>query len=114
MREILSRIREACRERGLDPPARATVYRLLDSLPGPSYRVGDLPAPVREALYNLVPDSVVPGRQVAFYCVNYGRLAAVCFAAGLPWLAIRQALRMRGHRRRSRGLLEAVARVRGI
>ena len=35
-------------------------------------------------------------------------------AAGLPWLAIYQALKMRGFRRKSRGLAEAVARVRRI
>jgi hypothetical protein len=76
--------------------------------------VSDLPEPVREALYNLDATSLVPGPQLAFYCFNYGDLAAVSFAAGLPWLDLYRALRMPGYRPKSRGLLEAVARVRGI
>jgi hypothetical protein len=86
----------------------------MTGLPVPTYRVGDLPAPVQDALYNLEPDSEVPAHQLAFYCVNYGDLEAVSFAAGLPWLAIYQALRMRGYRPKSRGLIEAVARARRI
>ncbi|MEN8149802.1 MAG: hypothetical protein ABFS86_08255 [Planctomycetota bacterium] len=114
MTEMLRAIAECCAAHDLRSPSRATVYKLLPGLPGESYRVADLPAAVRSALYNLAPDSEVPARQVAFYCVNYGDLAAASFAAGLPWLAIYQALRMPGHRPKSRGLLEAAARARGI
>jgi hypothetical protein len=76
--------------------------------------VRDLPPAVRSALYNFTPDCVVPGHQVAFYCANYGDLRALSFAAGLPWLAIHQALRLPGFRPKSRGPLEAIARARRI
>ena len=114
MRELLADLARRCGRKGLAPPSRATVYRLMDTLPGPRYRVRDLPAAVRAALYNFAPDSEVPGHQVAFYCANYGDLSALSFAAGLPWLAVHQALRLPGYRARSRGPLEAIARVRGI
>jgi hypothetical protein len=114
MAEVLNRIGERCRLEGLKPPSRATVYKLLDTLPAPTYRFSDLPPAAQDALYNLGPESDVPGHQVAFYCFNYGDLAAVSFAAGLPWLALHQALRLPGYRASSRGLIEAVARVRGI
>jgi hypothetical protein len=65
-------------------------------------------------LYNLGPTGTVPGHQLAFYCFNYGSLAAVSYAAGLPWLDLHQARRLQGWRPRSRGLLDAVMRVRGI
>lgn len=114
MAEILAQVGKRCRRRGVEPPSRATVYKLLKSLPTQTYRVSNLPPPVRRALYNLGSDSDVPAHQVAFYCFNYGDLAAVSFAAGLPWLAIHQALQAPGYRARSRGLVEAVARARGI
>ena len=81
---------------------------------GPSYALAELPAAVRSALYNMAGDAVVPGAQLAFYCFNYGELAAVHFAAGMPWLPLYQANRMRGWRGRSRGLLRAVLVVRRI
>lgn len=114
MEELRAEIARRCRARGLRPPARATVYHLIDRLAGETFRVADLPPAAQAALYNFTPESEVPARQVAFCCVNYGDLAALHFAAGLPWLAIHQALRMPGYRRKSRGLLEAVALVRGI
>ncbi|HYN43207.1 MAG TPA: hypothetical protein VE129_15630 [Thermoanaerobaculia bacterium] len=114
MAEILVQVGRRCRREGLEPPSRATVYKLLKSLPTPVYRVSHLPPQVRHALYNLESESDVPAHQVAFYCFNYGDLAAVSFAASLPWLAIHQALRMPGYRARSRGPVEAVARARGI
>ena len=73
-----------------------------------------LPTPVVEALYNIAPDWRVPGHQLAFYCFNYGSLGAISFAAGLPWLDLYQARRMRGWRPRSFGLLSAVMRRRGL
>lgn len=96
------------------PPSRATVYKLLATLPTPRFNVAGLPSPVRNALYNLTDDTAVPAHQLAFYCFNYGDLAATSFAAGLPWLALYQAARMPGYRSRSRGLIEAVMRSRGI
>ena len=114
MRDILSRIDAGCRRKGLATPSRATIYNLIDTMRSPALRCGDLPMPVQNALYNLEPASEVPPRQVAFYCFNYGDLAAVSFASGLPWLALHQARRLPGYRAKSRGLLEGVARARGI
>jgi hypothetical protein len=114
MREMLLAIEAGCRERGRVPPSRATVYKLMRTLPGPTFRKGDLPPSVQAALYNLAPESEVPAHQVGFACFNYGDLCALHFAAGLPWLVLYQALRTPGYRRKSRGLAEAVARVRGV
>ncbi|MCU0725785.1 MAG: hypothetical protein MUE73_08360 [Planctomycetes bacterium] len=114
VRALLDRIWRECRAAGLPPPSRATVYKLMDHLPTPSRRAGDLPAPVRAALYNLAPESLVPESRIVFYCLNHGDLRAASYAAGLPWLAIRQALRLPGWRERSRGLIEAIALVRRI
>jgi len=114
MTRLLERLARFSRRRGLRCPSRATVYKLLDTLDGPTYRMSDLPVAARLALYNLDADARVPSRQVAFYCFNYGDLPAVCFASGLPWLALYQAGRLRGWRPKSRGLLEAVCRARHI
>jgi hypothetical protein len=107
-------VTKRCRKRGLQAPSRATVYKLMSRLPARTYRVGDLPAVVQKSLYNLRPESEVPGHQLAFCCFNYGDLEAVSFAAGLPWLSLYLAARMRGYTTKSRGLLEAVLRARGI
>lgn len=112
--ELLSVVDRGCRRDGLKCPSRASIYKLLATLPTRTYRVAELPPAVRNALYNLTAESEVPGHQVAFYCFNYGDLAAVSFAAGLPWLALYQAGRLPGFRPRSRGLFEAVMRARGL
>jgi hypothetical protein len=114
MAEVLERVSEGCRRAGLRPPSRASLYKHLATLPTPTYRLAELPPAVRNALYNLGPDSSVSAHQVAFYCFNYGDLGAISFAAGLPWLALYQAQRLPGYRAKSRGLLDAVALVRGI
>lgn len=114
MSDLLASLGATCRDKGLTPPSRASVYKLLGTLPTPRHQVAGLPPPVRHALYNLTDDSVVPAHQVAFYCFNYGDLAAASFAAGLPWLALYQAARLPGYRSGSRGLVEAVVRARGI
>ena len=114
MAALLRRLRTSCDRAETRAPSRATVYGYLARARTPERRVSDLPAVVQRALYNLDPDSRVPEAQIAFYCFNYGQLGAVSFAAGLPWLALYQARRMRGWRKRSRGLIEAVARVRKI
>lgn len=114
MEETLRRLSRFCAAEQLKTPSRATVYNLLEILPVPTYRFEQLPGPVQEALYNMEPSGEIPGHQIAFYCFNYGTVPAMSFAAGLPWLALFQALRMRGYRAKSRGLIEAVAAVRGI
>ena len=103
-----------CAAEGVTPPVRASLYNALTRIEGHTYAVADLPAPVADALYNLAAADRVPGRQLAFYCFNYGSLPAVSFAAGLPWLDLYQARRLRGWRPRSAGLLDAVMRARGI
>lgn len=114
MRDILCDIRCFCEESGLKSPSRATVYAYLIQTRGNEYRLSDLPSEVRSCLYNLRDDATLPGRQLAFYCFNYGDSRAAAFAAGLPWLDLYQAARTQGWRRRSRGLLQAVLRVRNI
>jgi len=101
-------------EHRLRPPCRATLYGTLATMPGHFYRMASLPSHVRSALYNLGSDAEVPGHQLAFYCFNYGSPAAASYAAGLPWLDLYQARRMRGWRARSRGLLDAAMRFRGM
>lgn len=108
------RLAEVCARQGLRPPSRAGLYNALSRIPGHTYRVELLPPHVREALYNLAPGGEVPGSQLVFYCFNYGSLAAASYAAGLPWLDLYQAMRLRGWRPRSRGLLRAALRTRGI
>jgi hypothetical protein len=95
-------------------PTRATVYAFMARGPGHSYVVADLPEPVRSCLYNLEGTVEVPGHQLAFHAFQHGTSRALSFAAGLPWLDLYQAARMRGWRPRSRGLLEAVLRIRRI
>lgn len=112
--ELMKRLDAFARVRGLRPPSRATLYQLMSTLPSGSYAIADLPIGVRNTLYNLGETGQVPGHQLAFHCFNYGTLEALSFAAGLPWLALFQAARMRGWRARSRGLLTAVLAVRGI
>ena len=110
----MAELADHCAKTGLRAPARATVYEAMARTPARSYAIAELPAAAREALYNLSPTGRVPGHQLAFYCLNYGGLEAVSFAAGLPWLALYQAARLPGWRKRSRGLLDAIRRVRGI
>jgi len=114
MSAVGSEIASRAARLGMRAPSRASLYKALARIPGHAYRTPLLPAHVREALYNLPPDGEVPGHQLAFYCFNHGSLSAVSYAAGLPWLDLYQASTLRGWRPRSRGLLEAVMRVRGI
>jgi hypothetical protein len=112
MAEVRRDLGAWCARRQLRAASRATLYNVLPGIRGHAYRVSDLPAAARHALYNLGPDARVPGHQVVFYCLNYGSLAAVSYAAALPWLDLFQAARLRGWRPRSRGLLTAILRAR--
>jgi len=111
---IQRRIAGVCAERGLKTPSRASLYAALLRIPGKVYDVSSLPLHVREFLYNVGPTAALPGHQLAFYGFNYGSLAAASYAAGLPWLDLYQAARLRGWRPRSFGLLLAAMRARGI
>jgi hypothetical protein len=112
--ELLERLRRFAREHGIRPPARATLYELMDNLEVPDYAVAELPEAVRATLHNIDPEGRIPGPQLVFHCFSYGTLAAVSWAAALPWLTLRQASRRRGWRGPSRGLLESVLLARGI
>ena len=114
MSVLQRRLSERCAAEGIKPPVRASLYSALARIEGHSYAIADLPAPVASALYNLSPVDRVPGHQLAFYCFNYGSLPAISYAAGLPWLNLYQARRLRGWRPRSAGLLAAVMRARSI
>jgi hypothetical protein len=99
---------------GLRCPARATVYKFIDRCPGEEIEMAELPPEVQRVLYNIDSGARVPLRQLAFYCINYGDQRAMSFAAALPWLPLRQAYCMRGWRKRSKGVLEAILRARAI
>ena len=112
--QVQTAVAEFCARHQLAAPSRATIYNFIARCPPHDYAVGDLPRYVREALYNLDPTGRVPGHQLAFYAFQYGDVRAASFAAGLPWLDLYQADRMRGWRARSHGLLRAVLRRRAI
>jgi hypothetical protein len=114
MRDVQRQTASFCATAGYRAPSRATLYNVLHTLPTRLYLVADLPADVQAALYNFSPESQVPGHQLAFYCLNYGGLRALSFAAGLPWLALYQAARLRGWHAKSRGLLEAIMKAREL
>ncbi|MCC6811291.1 MAG: hypothetical protein IT381_27925 [Deltaproteobacteria bacterium] len=116
MKDVLAELSKRCRVLGVSAPSRASVYNFIHKAPGRSYAIGDLPPAVRDALYNLGTgaETEVPGRQIAFYCFNYGTLPAISFAAAMPWLCLFQAARMRGFRPKARGLLAATLRARGL
>lgn len=114
MKAIHAELHARCEEMGHVCPSRATLYKMIGAHEGASYRAADLPPAVQAALYNLDHEARVPARQVAFYAFNYGEIEAVQWAAGLPWLALYQAARMRGWRATCRGLLDAAMAVRKI
>lgn len=114
IKTVLSKLAEVCQQRALSCPSRATVYKFIQQDTGPRYSLTELPDPVSAALYNLGGTGDVPGAQLVFYCLNYGDLKAIQYTAGMPWWPLYQAARMRGWRPRSRGLLHAILRARGI
>ena len=114
MAAIQRHITNVCAECGLKTPSRASLYAALLRIPGNVYDVPGLPRHVRESLYNVASTATLPGHQLAFYGFNYGSLASASYAAGLPWLDLYQAARLRGWRPRSFGLLMAAMRARGI
>ena len=108
---------EQCERHGWPAPSRATLYNAVDVVPVPRLRWADLPDAVTRSLYNLAPGSeqeTIPGDVVVFYAFNYGEPRALSFASGLPWLCLIRAERRPGWRPKSRALLRAVMRYRGI
>ena len=103
-----------CQRHRLRTPSRATLYNAIPRMPPHTYSIAALPAAVRHALYNLGSRGTVPGHQLAFYAFQHGDTRAMSFAAGLPWLDLVQADKLRGWRPRSHGLLRAVLAARAI
>jgi len=114
MVKITAELERFCRQEGLRPPARATLYAVMEKIDGHRYAFETLPPQVRAALKNLDADSVVPGWQVVFSCFHDGALDAVTFASSLPWLDLYQASRRREWRPRSLSLLKSVMKARGL
>lgn len=112
--DVQAEVAEFCIRHCVGTPSRATIYNFIARCPPHEYAIGELPTYVREALYNLASTGKVPGHQLTFYAFQYGDLRAASFAAGLPWLDLYQADRMRGWRPHSHGLLRAVLRRRAI
>jgi hypothetical protein len=103
-----------CRRRRLSCPSRATLYNAIDRARPPAYDPTELPEAVRAALLNVALDQPVPGHQLVFHAFNYGEVAAISVASGMPWLCLHHAARLRGWRPKSRALLQAVMSCRGI
>jgi hypothetical protein len=114
MRELLAQIGALCRASGERCPSRAAVYKYLPNAAGPTYVVRELPTHVRASLYNIDDGAEVSGRQLAFYLFNHGDARSLSFAAGMPWLCLYQAERLRGFRPKSHALLRAIMRARGV
>lgn len=120
MRSVERKLGGFCQRRGLPTVARASLYNALERVPVPRLRWRSLPVAVQQALYNLNErgaasgDQEIPADQVVFYAFNYGPTPAISFAAGLPWLCLHRAERRPGWRPKSRALLAAVMKYRGI
>jgi hypothetical protein len=112
--DIEAAVARFSKDRGFPCPSKATLYHYLAIAPLPVFEFGVLPPAVRGSLYNLTEGAKVPAHQVVFAAFNYGDAAAISFAAGLPWLALYQANRVRGWRPKSHALLLAVMRGRGL
>ena len=88
----------------------------MDRVAVPEVRWDELPPEVRRCLFNLdrPASGTLPGDVVAFYAFNHGHGRALSYGAGLPWLCLVRAARRPGWRPKSRALLEAVMRLRGL
>ena len=114
MRDLVAEVAAYCARRQLPAPARATLYAALARVPVARFSMSELPASVSRTLHNLDREAVVPGDQVAFAAFSRGDTTALCWAAGLPWPCLRHAALLPGFRPKSRALLLAVMRYRGI
>jgi hypothetical protein len=106
-----------CEAEALPVPTRSSLYNAVSRVPVPDVSWGALPPAVRASLYNLEPsadDDRLPGDQVVFHAFNHGAPRALSYAAGMPWLCLWRAEKRRGWRPKSRALLRAVMRYRGI
>jgi hypothetical protein len=93
--DVRERLAALSRSLRVQPPSRATIHNFIPRCRPHRYAIATLPAEVRTALYNLEAAGTVPGPQLVFYAFQYGDLRATCFAAGLPWIDLHLADRMR-------------------
>jgi hypothetical protein len=120
MQAVERQLRAFCQRQGLPAIARASLYNALERVPVPRLVRRGLPVAVQQALYNLSEPSAgsgdpeIPADQIVFYAFNYGSTSAISFASGLPWLCLHRAARRPGWRPKSRSLLTAVMKYRGI
>jgi hypothetical protein len=103
-----------CRAIGVRPPARSSLYGIAERYHGHSYPIATLPSWVAELLHNVDPAHAIVGKHLVFACLNYGDTRAMSYAAGLPWLDLHQARKLRGYRLKSRGVLDAICQARDI
>lgn len=114
MRDVRAQLAATCARGGLQPPSRAAIYAWLPRAAVPSYRVGELPAHLRELIHNLDDAAEIPGPQLVCALMNHGDTRALSYAAGMPWLCLVRAERLRDFRPKSHALLRAVLRGRGL
>lgn len=117
MGDVERELRAYCVEHGVRPLARASLYNALDRVPLPVRAWSSLPRAVQQSLYNLGEQSDgadIPCDQIVFYAFNYGSTVAISFASGLSWLCLHRAARRPGWRPKSRALLAAIMKYRGI
>lgn len=118
MADVARQLENTCRRIGCRAPARASLYNAIDRAVVPRFALNELPSAVRQALYNIETrdgqEPLVPGDQLVFYAFNYGSPRAISFASSLPWLCLHHAFKRRGWRPKSRALLEAVMKYRGL
>ena len=112
--DLMRELKRYCIAHGERCPSRASLYNFAKNVQAHSYLPKDLQRELRDSLYNLAQDQPVPGHQLVFYALHNGNTAAICQAAALPWLDLYQASLLPGWRPRSRGLLRAIMRSRGI
>lgn len=103
-----------CRDRDLREPSRATLYNAIERVPSPAYSLSALPPHVRRCLHNLDDEAIVPGPQVAFAVFNRGESAALSWAAGNALALSQDRAKASWFSPKSRALLDAVLRFRGV
>ncbi len=114
MTKLMSELQDFCTVKSLPCPSRSSIYNFAKYMRGNLYKPMDLPDDIRASLYNLDHETPVPGHQLVYYAFHYGTLSAISQASGLPWIDLYQASLLPAWRPRSKGLLLAVMRSRGM
>ncbi len=114
MTKLMKDLSTFCDKNQLPCPSRASIYNFAKHVPANTYDPAQLQEDIRATLYNLDDQTRIPGHQLVYYAFHYGTLRAVSQASGLPWIDLYQASFLPAWRPKSRCLLEAVLRARGI